>query len=384
MQKLILLYWGCIFLMYMSQLYYPSGDLKNIHRGRNFILDKPDIFLVIIICWLSAFIFLRTSYNDTGNYIWEWRYGTKSWEEFLASGELQKLGSNPLYDLYRTILREITDNYHVFFFFPAVLSCVSSIKLFKRFSVNPTFSLVVFFSIGTYIMYMAAMKQCFAAAILMFALPYAIDRKYIQYFLLVLFAMMFHTHAFVFLAVPLFFRKPWDKTTWVVLVAVFAAMATYNRTFDAFMNFALSLGVNIADFEVFDGHSINPVRIIVYAIPAIISFFFREKLYRNSNRIENMFANMSIYTVFILMIGLIQGANLFARMAAYYEIALSVSLPWMIHKLFEKKSERYVTTIATICFFCYFLYEFGISKGFGSGYHAITLWQFVQELLKSI
>lgn len=382
MKQLIILYWGCILLMYLSQVYYPAGDIRNIKRGGNFMLDRPDVFLMIIIGWLSAFMFLRTSYNDTGNYIFEWNRVTVSLEEFLASGELYKLGSNPLYDLYRTVLHEITDNYHIFFFFPAVLSCIGSIKLFKRFSVNPALSMVIFFSIGTYVMYMAAMKQCFAIAILMFALPYVIDRKYVQYILLVLLAMMFHTHAFVFLAVPLFFNKPWGKTTWIVLGVVFAAMITYNRTFGALMNFAISLGVNVADFEVFDGHSIHPIRIAVYAIPAILSFVFKEKLYRNSTKTENLFANMSIYTVFILMIGLIQGANLFARMAAYYEIALSISIPWMLQKLFDKKSTQTITVIATLCFFGYFLYEFGIAKDFGGagGYSAITLWQFFREL----
>ena len=380
MKQLIILYWGCIFLMYLSQICFPAGDVRNIRRRGNFILDRPDVFLMIIIGWMSAFMFLRTSYNDTGNYIFEWRNATDSWEDFLASGELQKLGGNPLYDLYRTVLHEITDNYHVLFLFPAVFSCTSSMKLFKRFSVNPAFSMVVFFSVGTYIMYMAAMKQCFAVAILMFALPYAIDRKYIQYVLLVLFAMMFHTHAFIFLAVPFFFGKPWGKLTWILLAVVLVAMVTYNRTFGWLMNFALSIGVNVADFEVFDGHSIHPIRIVVYAIPAVMSFFFRDRLYYNSSRVENMFANMSIYTVFILMIGLIQGANLFARMAAYYEIALSLSFPWMIDKIFDKKSAQFLTAVATACFFGYFLYEFGVSKGFGSGYRAITLWQFFREL----
>lgn len=385
MKQLIILYWGCILLMYLSQAYYPAGDIRNIKRGGNFMLDRPDVFLMIVIGWLSAFMFLRTSYNDTGNYIFEWNRATVSLDEFLSSGELYKLGSNPLYDLYRTVLREITDNYHIFFFFPAVLSSIGAINLFKRFSVNPALSMVVFFSIGTYVMYMAAMKQSLAIAILMFALPYAIDRKYVRYILLVLLAMMFHTHAFVFLAVPLFFNKPWGKTTWIVLGAVFVAMVTYNQTFGVLMKFAVSLGVNVVDFEVFDGHSIHPIRIAVYAIPAILSFVFREKLYRDSTKTENLFANMSIYTVFILMIGLIQGANLFARMAAYYEIAIGISIPWMIQKIFNKKSTQLLNVIAALCFFGYFLYEFGISKDFGGadGYSAITLWQFFRELFIS-
>lgn len=369
--------------MYLSQTYYPvETQLDGPQTGkRHFMLRRADIFMIIVIAWMTCFSFLRTDYNDTVNYIYDFSNLTDSVSHFLAENNLLNLGSCPLFYFYQAIVHEFTDNYHIFFLFPAVINSITVIKLFKRYSVNPTFSLLIFYSIGTYVTYIAAMKQSIAMSILLFALPYAIDKKYVKYFLLVFLAMLFHTHAFVFLAVPFFCGKPWGKLTWTLLAVVLVAMATYDRTFGGFMNFALSIGVNVADFEVFDGHSINPIRIVVYAIPAVISFAFRERLYRNSTRLENVFSNMSIYTVFILMIGLIQGANLFARMAAYYEIAISISLPWMIHKIFEKKSAQIVTIIAIVCFFGYFLYEFAVSKGFGDGYRAITLWQFFQDLL---
>ena len=146
------------------------------------------------------------------------------------------------------------------------------------------------------------------------------------------------------------------------------------------MNFALSIGVNVADFELFDGHSINIIRIIVYSIPAAMALFFRKRLFSNWTRAENLFANMSIVSVLILSIGLIQGANLFARMAAYFEFAIAISLPWMIEKLFTKDSARFVKMFGTVLFFGYFYYEFAISKSFDSGYRAITLWQFITSL----
>ena len=379
MEKLILLYWGTVLLMHLSQTYYPEGDLRNKQRKGNFLLDRPDIFLCIAIAWMAAFSFLRTSYNDTRNYV-NGFLKAESLQEFLDEGGLQDWAGNPLYNLYRTALREVTDNYHIYFMPAAILSSIGAIKMFKRFSVDPVFSVVIFFSIGTYIMYMAAMKQGIAIAILMFALPYAIDKKYVRFYLLVVLAMLFHTHAFVFVFVPLFFAKPWGNQTWIFFLVVLAAMATYNTTFGVLMNFALDLGVNIADIELFDGHSIHPLRVAVYAIPAVLSLVFRDKLYRDSTRIEDMFANMSITTVFIMMIGLIQGANLFARMAAYYEIAISISLPWMIHKLFNKRSVSLIKTVAFICFFGYFLYEFGVSKGFGNGYRSITMVEFLKSL----
>ena len=67
MEKLLLLYLGCAFLMYLSQLYYPvKYHLQGRQGSRtNFWLEKSDIFMAVAIFWISAFSFLRTSYNDS-------------------------------------------------------------------------------------------------------------------------------------------------------------------------------------------------------------------------------------------------------------------------------------------------------------------------------
>lgn len=382
MKGLILLYWGTVFLMYLSQTYYPvETQLDGRQTGkRHFMLRRVDIFVIVIIVWMTCFSFLRESYNDTTNYISDFSHFAEPLDQFLENNNLLKIGSNSLFQLYMSIVHSFTSNYHVFFFFPAFFNSISVIKFFKRYSANTAFTLLIFYSIGTYVMYIAAMKQSIAVGVLLLALPYAIDKKYVKYYLLVFAAMLFHTHAFVFLAVPFFFGKPWGNVTWILLVAVIFSMATYDVTFGTLMNTALNMGINIVDWELFDGHSINPIRVIVYWIPAILALVFRERLFSDSTQSENLFANLSIGAAFMITIGLRQGANLFARMAAYYEIAVGITLPWMISKLFTKQSVQLVSVIAVGLYFLYFLYEFGVSKNFGADYSAITLWQFLRTL----
>lgn len=382
MKGLILLYWGTVFLMYLSQTYYPVEtqlDGRQIGK-RHFMLRRADIFMIIVIAWMTCFSFLRTSYNDTTNYISDFNYLSEPLDQFFKNNNLLKIGSNSLFDLYMSIVHNFTLNYHFFFFFPALFNSIAVIKFFKRYSANNAFNLLIFYSIGTYVMYIAAMKQSIAVGVLLLALPYAIDKKYVRYYLLVFVAMLFHTHAFVFLAVPFLFGKPWGKVTWTFLIAALFSMATYDKTFGTLMNTALNMGINIVDWELFDGHSINPIRVVVYWIPAILALVFRGRLFSDSTRAENLFANLSIGAAFMITIGLRQGANLFARMAAYYEIAVGITLPWIINKLFTKRSAQLVTVMAIVLYFVYFLYEFGVSKNFGADYSAISLWQFIQSL----
>ena len=67
MKGLILLYWGTVFLMYLSQIYYPvEAQLDGHQTGKHhFMLRRADIFMIIVIAWMTCFSFLRTSYNDS-------------------------------------------------------------------------------------------------------------------------------------------------------------------------------------------------------------------------------------------------------------------------------------------------------------------------------
>ena len=67
MKGLILLYWGTVFLMYLSQIYYPVEAQLGGHQigKRHFLLGRADIFMIIVIAWMTCFSFLRTSYNDS-------------------------------------------------------------------------------------------------------------------------------------------------------------------------------------------------------------------------------------------------------------------------------------------------------------------------------
>ena len=340
-----------------------------------------DIYMLIGIIWLTCFAFLRTNYNDTGSYI-NGFLNAQSLRDGLASGEYFDWIENPLASVYRDLMRRITSNYHVYFLLPALLHSIALMKFCKRYSVNPSITLLIYFSLGTYVMmFLAAFKQGMAMIILMLALPYAHDRKYGTYVLLVLLAMLFHFYSIVYLLVPLMFGKPWGKNTWVMIGITVGTLFTYNSTLGVLMAYVDEMGGNIAAEELFDGNSINVLRVAVYWVPGLLTLVFRHHVNHNSTRMENLFVNMTMLCACILSIGLSEGANLYARMAGYFEIAIAVAMPYIIHKIFNKQSERLVSGIAALLFLGYFCYEFTVSKNFGAEYRAISLGQFLLELI---
>ena len=128
-------------------------------------------------------------HKGTENYIYDFLYLAAPPAQFLSENSLFTIGKNPLFSLYQSAIHALTTDYHVFFLFPALFNSIVVIKLFKRYSSNAAFTLLVFYSVGTYVMYIAAIKQSIAVAILMLALPYAIGRKHVKFYILVYIAM---------------------------------------------------------------------------------------------------------------------------------------------------------------------------------------------------
>lgn len=380
MLKLMLLCLGTSVLLILSQNNNPV-QRSYWGRTRHYFRDPADIYMVIAIFWMAAFAFLRTNYNDTAAYINGFR-DAQSLSEGFASGEYYDWIENPLSSFYRDLMRSFTSNYHVYFMLPALVHSIALVKLCKRYSVNPGMSLLIYFCIGTYVMlFLAAFKQSMAMAIVLLALPYADEKKYIRYSLLVLLAMLFHFYAVVYLAVPLLFGKPWGKSTWILLAITAFTLATYDATLGAVMRNVEEMGGDIAAEELFDGNSINVLRVAVYWVPGLLALLFRRHVNYNSTRMENLFVNLAVLCACVLSIGLAEGANLYARMAGYFEIAIAIALPYIIKKTFTKESGTFISAVASMLFLGYFYYEFTVAKGFAGEYQAITLGQFLLELL---
>lgn len=383
MKQLILLYWGCVFLMYLSQTYYPAEPRLTVRQtGKaHFLLCHADVFMIIVIAWMTCFYFLRTSYNDTETYI-KLFTEAQSLADGWSNGSFTNWTGNPLYNLFISLVRTLTDNYHIFFMIPALLSNLVFVKLCKCYSVNPGFSILIFFSTGTYVMYMAALRQSFSFAFLMLSVPFAIDKKYGRFYLCVVFASLFHIFALLFAVLPLLIEKPWGKRTWILLGIVIAAMFTYDETLVRVIEYAESVGIDMKSEEVFYDQQLSVLRVLVYFIPGLIALVFRRRLFVDSTRAENTFVGMSIFSAMILMIGMIKGANLFSRMAGFFDFSSSIALPWMVDKVFNKRSVKLITFVASALYFAYFLYEFAISKDFSNSYQAISLFDFILSLFK--
>jgi hypothetical protein len=60
-----------------------------------------------------------------------------------------------------------------------------------------------------------------------------------------------------------------------------------------------------------------------------------------------------------MIMGTQGGANMFGRMAHYFEIGSICMLPWILDKVLEKRSYQLVSIMAVIGYFGFFAYANG-------------------------
>ena len=374
MTKLLLVFAATLILAYISE----QNTKATIAAGRSYSVwhDWAYLLLVTILVLFSG---LRTSYNDTHNYISIFN-NLSGVASFLSDAEnLHPLG-NPLFYFCANLLKHMVDHAQVLIFTPSLFTQICFVRFIKRYSSNFVFSIFLYFTLGTFALSMAAMKQIVAMAVLTLAIPYLEKKKWVQYFLLVFVAMLLHTYAMAFAILPLFTGRPWKRFTYVFMITVVIMLMNFQGVVTTFLEQADEAGKTIADYEVFDNVSVNIFRLAVYSVPPLISLIFQKWIFHDSSNMDHVLVHMSIISLACMIMGTESGANMFGRMGNYFELGTICSLPWMLEKTFDKRSHHLISTVAVIAFLGYFSYANMIATDFGQAYQSVNLFEFIASL----
>lgn len=354
----------CVILAYFSE---KQTEIIIMNRERYSVWKDPAFLALALV--MVLFAGLRTAYNDTWNYTNAFR-NSRGLEGFFSEPENMYIFHNPLFYFCFSSLREITGNAQWLIFLTSVITQLGFLLFFKRYSHSFTFSIFVFFTLGTVNVSLAAMKQVMAMAIATFAFPFLEKKQWIRYYLIIFTAMLIHTYALAYAILPLFVRRPWRMFTYLFVGAVVVLMMNFRDAISAFMDQADELGKTLYEEEIFDENTVNILRVAVYAVAPLISLAFARWIFADSTTMDHVLVHMSIISFAFMVMGTQSGANMFARMAHYFELSTACCLPWMLKQTFEKKSYHLVSAIAMVCFLGYFVYANGINMRFDDAYKA--------------
>lgn len=342
---------------------------------------KPQIVYIILLTILICFGGFRGAYNDTWTYRDAYVYLINGFPD--AWNKISwDLGANPGFIIVESFLKTYDVEVHLFLMFFFFWTTLFYMRFIKRYYTDFALTIYFFFTMGSYLFNMAAIKQCAATAICLMAIPYAIDKKWLRFILLVGIASLFHPYALMYLIVPFMSFRPWSFWTYLLLGGIIFGGFLFQPLLGTVVNITTAIGEEYT-VETFSGEGVSILRILAVWSPVVLSFIYRKCLFVDCTREEKIFVNLTMVYAGILFVGLFGTALYFGRLSNYFSMMPVITLPWILTKTKKHfpKDGQLITLTAVICYFVFFYFANTLESQFATSYEALTPLAFLRILL---
>ena len=198
-----------------------------------------------------------------------------------------------------------------------------------------------------------------AVTIIFAATSLMLRKKYVPLFLVILFASLFHQSALLMIPIVLIAQgRAWNTRTLLFIAAAVVAVLFVDR-FTVFLDTALEetqYANVVSDYTSWNDDGTNPIRVLVYSVPAILAFIGRKRIMYEDNRLINLCANFSLITAGLYLVSMVTSGIFLGRIPIYTSLYSYILLPWEIESLFTRESRvlMYVAMIAGYLGFYYY------------------------------
>lgn len=338
----------------------------KLQRGE-LVLGKPQlrypmwfaILMFVPIIWMAGH---RFDIGDTYTYVFSFTNMPTTFGEI--SNYLSHINKDKGFYLFSCLFRIVCGDLEfsslkiLYLSLIAIIHSVPLILVYRKYSSNYVFSVSLFVLSTDYVMWMCnGMRQFIAVTIVFSATTLILKKKYISLILIILLASTFHQSALIM--IPIIFiaqGKAWNKKTLLFLILVIISV-TYIGEFTDLMNDTLenTQYSNVIDeYTTFKDDGTNPIRVLIYSMPAILSFFCRKQVTESKNPVINLCTNMSIISMGIYIISMFTSGIYIGRLPIYVSLYGYILLPWEIDTLCIGKNKKviYMFIVAFYLLFC--------------------------------
>lgn len=355
-----------VWLVVIAALSSMSFVYREELHGDKTELKTKVLFALIAMLPIVLMATYREMFGDTLSYRRAFLRMPDSFEEIPEY--LEGIEKDRGFYLFSAIIKCIvTEDYRGYFFALAAFQGVTVAMLFRKYSPNFVVSLFLFVASCDYVSWMYnGVRQFTAVTIILLGTPLYLKRKIIPSILLILLASRFHQSSL--LMIPFILIAPGKAWNWKTLLFV---LGTITAVFfvDRFTNILDSMLVStqytnvVSDYTAFGDNGTNPIRVLVYSIPAIISFFFRKQIQEEDSPIINLCTNMSIFSMGLYIVSMFTSGIFLGRLPIYVSLYGYILLPWEIENLLDQKLRRIATILMILGFLGYYYYQMHYTWG---------------------
>lgn len=258
-------------------------------------------------------------------------------------------------------------SYRPFLAIIAIIQGVILIWFFQKYSENYLISIFLFIATSEYLSWMFnGIRQFLAVVIIIAATPLMLKKKYIPLILTILLASTIHQTALLMIPVVFIVQgKPWNKKTIFFIILTIGILLSVDQ-FTGFLDAALAetqYSATVSTWQEMNDDGSNPLRVLVYCIPAILSFIGRKRLEVDSTPIIALCINMSIVSAALYVISMVTSGIMIGRLPIYASLYSYILMPYEIERIFTKDSTKLVKSMMIVCYLLYYYYLMHFAYG---------------------
>lgn len=322
---------------------------------------------IVLVLPLILWSGLRGSIGDTYAYIINFRNASSSLLELLP--KLNADSKDPGFSILMTLFKSLgISDYRVFFLLIAAFQMLCICRTFRKYSPNYWVSMFLFVASTDYLSWMFnGMRQFIATTMIFGAFELMVKRKHILFVLVVLLAAQIHGSAILMLPLAYVMHGPALNRKTMMMIAATVLVIPFIDRFTPILNNLLAdtqYSATMTDeiWTVDDGT--NPIRVLVYAVPALVALFGRRYVIHANDPVINLCVNASMITTAIYLVSMVTSGVYVGRLPIYTTLHGYIALPWMIDAVFEKSSARLINLMMVACYVFFFYYQCHFTWGF--------------------
>lgn len=311
----------------------------------------PMYLAVLTFGYIIFWVGMRSGVADTRAYISMFESQSTSLSAIPQYWEFSE-NKSPGFVTFNILFKHfISIDYHVWLMTIAILSGVPIMLILRKKSEHFFYSSFLFMTGIIFFWMLNGMRQFWAATIVFLFSDWIEERKTIPFIIVVLLASTIHFTVLVM--IPMYFiaiAKPFGKKVMIFLMLLLLAVV-FLEPFVGAMEDVLSETAYSGSTEQFaQDDGVNPIRVLVMAVPPVIAFWGRKILERKENTFINICINMSVICAGIYFLGIFTSGILVGRLPIYFEIYNMILLPYLLKECFAEESSKIMFVLCTIGF----------------------------------
>ena len=361
-------YWWYIIWMFVG-----GGILATVFpRQKVLVMGEKQTRWSTFAALLLAFPFIlaaagRGNIGDTTVY-------RKSFEEAPStligiSGYLENVTKDKGFSVLTVLIKSILGNSDVIYFFiVAAIQIVIVALIFRKFSEDYWLSMFIFIASTDYFSWVQnGVRQFVAVALIFGAFELMLKKKYIAVILIILLASTMHGSALLMIPIVFIIQgQAWNRKTLLCIVASILVLFFVNQ-FTNMLEVVLSdtqYTNVVSDWQSWNDDGTNPIRVLVYAVPTILSLIGLRYIKAENDPGINMCVNAGIISTGLGIISMGTSGVFLGRLPIYVSLySTGILLPWELNHMFTKESARIIKLIAVIMYIIFFYYQMHFTWG---------------------